>query len=194
MRVIVIFVILLNVPFGILAQNQPTLDIVPNPFMDTTSFVFSLPTSDTVSLVVYDRWGQLIDSVINEQFMSQGTHDVIFVGDTLPEDVYYVALIVDANVVPKSLVKLNQLVGVKDYRLEEQRITIYPNPTTRKIRLINLPERYEVRITICSILGELVYDQLLTDPQINISELSAGVYFLAAHINGKIQMTKISKN
>ena len=88
--------------------SQPTLDVVPNPFYDTTSFVFTLPESDTVSLVVYNRWGQIIDSLIKEQVMSQGTHIIIFVGDTLPQDVYLVLLVVDTNLIGKSFIKLDE--------------------------------------------------------------------------------------
>lgn len=89
--------------------SQPTLDVFPNPFYDTTSFIFTLPESDTVSLVVYNRWGQIIDSLIKEQVMPQGTNTVIFVGDTLPQDVYYVLLVVDTNWIGKSFVKLDEL-------------------------------------------------------------------------------------
>ncbi len=180
MRIIIIAVILLNLHFGLLAQNEPTLDIVPNPFVDTTSFIFTLPISDTVSLVVYDRWGQLIDSTIKEQLFPQGTHTVIFVGDTLPEDVYYVALIVDTNVVPKYLIKLDQLVGLKDDKLEEQHITIYPNPTTGLITITNLPKE-TIRITVYNILGELVHNQELNDsnkPSVDLSALPDGLYFI----------------
>ncbi len=45
MRILITIAILLNLHFGLLAQNEPTLDIVPNPFVDTTSFIFTADKS-----------------------------------------------------------------------------------------------------------------------------------------------------
>ena len=196
MRIIVIAIILLNLHFGLLAQNEPTLDIVPNPFVDTTSFIFTLPISDTVSIVVYDRWGQLIDSVIKEQLMPQGIHSVIFVGDTLPEDVYVVALIVDANVVGKNLIKLDQLVGFKNDKLEEQLITIYPNPTTGQITVTGLPEE-ATRITVYNVQGELVHSQELNgsgEPVIDLDAFPPGIYLLQLESEGSTIEKRVVKN
>jgi len=59
MRIAITIAVSLTLHFGLLAQTGPTLDITPNPFVDTTSFIFTLPASDTVSLLVYNRWGQM---------------------------------------------------------------------------------------------------------------------------------------
>ncbi|PCH92857.1 MAG: hypothetical protein COB85_07745 [Bacteroidetes bacterium] len=188
MRIIIIAVILLNLHFGLLAQNEPTLDIVPNPFVDTTSFVFILPASDTVSLFVYNRWGQLIGTPVNEQLMPQGTHTVIFVGDSLPEDVYYVALIVDTVVVAKKLIKLNQFVGLENDRLEEQGMTIYPNPTMGLTTVTILPHK-SARIAVYNALGKLVRDEELISQQIDLSYLPNGIYTFHV-IQGKTTFRK----
>ncbi len=195
MRILITIAIQLYLHFGLLAQNEPTLNIVPNPFEDTTSFIFTLPTSDTVSLVVYDRWGQLIDSTINEQLMPQGTHTVIFVGDTLPEDVYVVALIVDTNVIGKNLIKLNQLVGLKNDKLEEQRITIYPNPTTGLITVTGLSVE-PARITVYNVLGGLVHDQELNGSNerfIDLSALPGGLYLIQVQYGQMTLRKKVIK-
>ena len=175
MRIIAITVILLNLHFGLLAQNEPTLDITPNPFVDTTSFIFTLPASDTVSLVVYNSLGQLIDTPINKQLMPQGTHTVIFVGDTLPDNIYYVALIVDTNVVANKLIKLDQLVGVKNNKLEDENITIFPNPTSGQINVTGLSQE-TTRISVYNVLGELLFEQEAPDQKIDLSSLPNGTY------------------
>jgi len=106
MRVIATTIILLNIHFGLMAQNKPTLDIIPNPFVDTTSFILTLPTSDTVSLVIYNLLGELIDSTIKEQLMPQGTQSLMFIGDTLPLGQYIVYLDVDTHLIFKKIIRL----------------------------------------------------------------------------------------
>ncbi|PCH66641.1 MAG: hypothetical protein COC01_07550 [Bacteroidetes bacterium] len=181
MRIIVIATILLNLHFGLLAQNEPTLDIEPNPFVDTTSFIYTLSTSDTVSLVVYNLLGQLIDSLIKEQLKPQGTQTIMFVGDTLPVGQYFVFLAVDTHLVSKKIVKLEQLPLVLEYdKLEKPYLNIYPNPTTGRINLTNFPQNSDVRITIYNVLGELVYRQELNGSNVSLIDLSylpMGMYF-----------------
>jgi hypothetical protein len=168
MRIIVITAILLNVHFGLLAQNEPTLDIAPNPFVDTTSFVFTLPISDTVSLVVYDRWGQLIDTPVNEQLMPQGTHSVIFIGDTIPYP-YAVENIEIPIISPVNSVK-NELDNYVNFE-------VYPNPTIGQINVTGLTQE-TTRVVVYNVLGELVYDDRLIDNQLDLSSLSSGAYIL----------------
>ena len=80
MRILVIIKILLNLHIEVFAQNKPAFNIVPNPFKDTTSFIFTLPESDTVSLVVYNRLGELlydqslIDQLIDLSYLSGGIY------------------------------------------------------------------------------------------------------------------------
>ena len=197
MRTIVIAIILLNLHFGLLAQNEPTLDIVPNPFVDTTSFIFTLPTSDTVSLVVYDRWGQLIDSLVKEQLMPQGTNSVIFVGDTLPEDVYVVVLYVDVNMVSKNFIKLDQLVGFKNDEQEEQYMTIYPNPFNHHAKVQFSSLQHAADLEVYDVTGKKVQSYLVIQTQtyltINSEEIGAGLFFIRlTDADGIIGSSKIA--
>ena len=107
--------------------------------------------------------------------MSQGTHTVIFVGDSLPEDAYVVGLFVGVDFVGKNFIKVNQLVGLKNEKLGEKGVTIYPNPTSGLITVTSLLQE-SARITVYNALGELVYEEETADHKIDLSGLPSGAY------------------
>ena len=82
-------------------------------------------------------------------------------------------------------------VGIDDY--QEGTLSVYPNPATDHVTVINdIPVR---RVEILNAEGRLVYDESPNSEQFDISTSgwSAGVYFLKAHANGKILTRKIVK-
>lgn len=52
----------------------------PNPFNPTTTFSFTLPVSETVSVRVYDAMGRLIKTLVDGVHFSSGTHQVSWNG------------------------------------------------------------------------------------------------------------------
>ena len=75
------------------------------------------------------------------------------------------------------------LINISDYKLDNNCINIFPNPTNYELRITN----YELRITnyelrIFDIIGKTVFVQKLNENEIeyniNISHLQDGVYFL----------------
>ncbi len=66
-----------------LAQNYP------NPFNPTTTIPFSLPSAKTVNLTVYNALGQEVATLIDNQRLSAGRHEVNFNGNNLPSGIYY---------------------------------------------------------------------------------------------------------
>lgn len=64
----------------------------PNPFQTATTIRFSLDKSDRVSLKVYDVDGRLVKTVVDNQAMDSGRHEVNFRADNLPSGVYFYQL------------------------------------------------------------------------------------------------------
>lgn len=60
----------------------------PNPFNPTTVINFELPDISQVSLTVYDVMGREVQSIINNQQMAAGRHQVTFDGSKLSSGVY----------------------------------------------------------------------------------------------------------
>ncbi|PCI19421.1 hypothetical protein COB64_03760 [Candidatus Wolfebacteria bacterium] len=196
MRVIVIAVILLSLHFRLLAQNEPTVTIAPDPFVDTTTITFSLSFSDTVSLIVYNQFGELIDSILNEQLMPAGTQSIQFIGDTLPIGKYFAHLDVDTHLIVTQFIKIGQLtLGEVRYGLEQLNINIFPNPTTGLITITNLPQEI-TKIAVYNVLGELVLNQELIESNkalIHLDDLPNGVYFLQVSNGENAMSVKVIK-
>ena len=71
-----------EVPFTYaLAQNYP------NPFNPSTSIAFSMPSTEHVSLKVYDTLGREVQTLI-DGIMSSGQHEVRFEANGLPSGLY----------------------------------------------------------------------------------------------------------
>jgi beta-xylosidase len=60
----------------------------PNPFNPSTSISFSLPVSSNVKITAYDQIGQVVATIVNEEY-SAGVHQVNFSAGNLASGVYY---------------------------------------------------------------------------------------------------------
>ncbi len=78
-----------------LAQNYP------NPFNPTTTISFELPIPSRVSLKIYNMLGQEVATLIDNEELEDGTHDMIFNASELATGVYFYRLtaesVADAN-------------------------------------------------------------------------------------------------
>lgn len=52
----------------------------PNPFNPTTSIQYYLPMNKEISLSVYNMRGELVNTLVDNQYMSAGTHNVVWNG------------------------------------------------------------------------------------------------------------------
>ncbi|RMF55325.1 MAG: T9SS C-terminal target domain-containing protein [Calditrichaeota bacterium] len=60
----------------------------PNPFNPTTTISFSLPISSRVTLKIYDLTGQEVATLLENQQLTPGTHEINFEAEQLPSGVY----------------------------------------------------------------------------------------------------------
>jgi len=70
-------------------------------------------------------------------------------------------------------------------------LTVYPNPTSDKIKLLNVaPETGKIRVY--DALGKMVYQQNKNlDKEINVSHLTPGIYMLKIDAQGKVKNQKL---
>ena len=81
---------------AVLSQN------FPNPFNATTTIKFELPKSSQVTLSVHDILGREVSMLINQR-MDAGFHEVKFDGSNLASGVYFYRLQSDSFVETKKL-------------------------------------------------------------------------------------------
>ncbi|MEJ5352527.1 MAG: T9SS type A sorting domain-containing protein [Melioribacteraceae bacterium] len=89
-----------NIPDEIeLYQNYP------NPFNAFTNFVFKIPFSSHVKVLVYNSLGEKICTLIDE-FKNRGTHTIRFDGNSLPSGIYFCNLNVNGKSITKQFILL----------------------------------------------------------------------------------------
>ncbi|MDH7603953.1 MAG: T9SS type A sorting domain-containing protein [Melioribacter sp.] len=89
-----------NIPDEIeLLQNYP------NPFNAFTNFVFKIPYSTHVNIIIYNSLGQKITTLVDE-IKNKGIHTVRFDGKNLPSGVYFCKLEVNGITMIKQFVLL----------------------------------------------------------------------------------------
>ncbi len=80
-----------------LAQNYP------NPFNPSTNIAFALPKAQNVTLDVYNLLGVKVASLISNQVMQAGVHNITFNASELNSGVYLYQLQAGANVMTKKM-------------------------------------------------------------------------------------------
>jgi hypothetical protein len=78
----------------------------PNPFNPSTTIRFSIPESGNVTLKVYNLTGQEVKAVIDNEFMSNGTHNIKVDMSNLSSGVYFFTLKHSYNSLTKKMVLL----------------------------------------------------------------------------------------
>lgn len=73
--------------------SEPTLhDNFPNPFNPVTTISFSIPYETTVSLEVYNHLGQLVETLVNREFMSAGQYDFSWNASEQASGIYFIRM------------------------------------------------------------------------------------------------------
>jgi hypothetical protein len=78
---------------------------VPNPFNPSTRITFALPSSQHVSLVVYDVAGRQVEVLANDTY-GEGEHMVQWNASKLPSGVYYYRLVTGDKVLVRKAILL----------------------------------------------------------------------------------------
>ena len=73
--------------------SKPTLhENFPNPFNPVTTISFSIPYETTVNLEIYNHLGQLIETLVNYEFMSAGQYDFSWNASEQSSGVYFIRM------------------------------------------------------------------------------------------------------
>lgn len=75
----------------------------PNPFNPSTVIPFQLNSATQVTLTVYDMMGRKVQTLLNNQLLSQGNYNITFNAGTLASGIYFYRLESGTNVLTKKM-------------------------------------------------------------------------------------------
>lgn len=176
------------------AKALDTLTISQNPFPDSTHITIYNLSNDTVTLKVYNRWGNVVATFFEDSVLS-GDITVTFDATALKAGIYLAFLSVNSEKDTRKLFKTQNPTGLKKIGNETNAIKIYPNPTTDLLSIFS--ETNIQKVELYGINGKLVLSQTKFNIQKNISlkNLDNGTYLL--HIittDNKTVVQKLVKN
>jgi hypothetical protein len=76
----------------------------PNPFKESTTIGFSLPTAGHAQLAVYDITGKQVAVLVNT-WMQAGNHQTTFASHSIPAGTYFLKMVYNGKIVTQKLLK-----------------------------------------------------------------------------------------
>ncbi|MFY9418808.1 MAG: T9SS type A sorting domain-containing protein, partial [Bacteroidales bacterium] len=91
-----------------------------------------------------------------------------------------------------------RMVSIDDFVTEENHLSVYPNPATDYINIVNKMGNKPFTVSIYNMNGQLVYVKLISDNsnatiQIPVSSLNSGTYIISCQGNNKMYSSKFVK-
>lgn len=185
--------ILLNLCFIHVVSKAQTFGEVmsasENPFVVSTDITVHSLINDTISLRVYDSYGNLLKQYFNG-FVLSGSVTVSFNADTLPNGVYIVHLLKNGTSHSLQLVK-NQTLLLSENSSDEHGVSIYPNPTTAHV---NISSKHKVvSLKVYDLKGNLLIKQTNNIKGISLMTFPNGVYLFHLRIGEQTFIKKVVK-
>jgi hypothetical protein len=175
-------------------ETADTLIVSPNPFDSVAVIEFSIANNDTIWVGVFNVTGSTVKTYYNATVLSSGTYTLNFDGDTLPNGIYFVRLKINSTITQTvKLIKNANAVGINEGSMPEYNFVIYPNPTTSIMKISDEQNQFQnATIEIKNYFGHVVYTNPFSS-QIDLHNLSAGMYFLTIQDKGNKKTIKVVK-
>ena len=95
-------------PPPIIPTIKNTFIVYPNPFQSSTTLAFNLAQPANVQLVIFDATGSTVQTLVNNQPMDRGQHELLFRSELLKNGLYIARLQVGQTVLSKKMVLLER--------------------------------------------------------------------------------------
>ena len=184
--VIVVVVGLLTIP-GQAQTKDSVLTISQNPFATQTVLTIPNLSNDTVSLKVCNITGSIVADFFEDTIIS-GTVIITFNADSLPNGIYFIILTLNLVNHPYRVVKDSSLYS--DLLTIENRLTVYPVPTSDKVFIKSSCKIKDVQIYDCN--GQKVSEQKNDyNNGIDLTDFKKGIYLLHVVTKDKLFIEKV---
>lgn len=192
-KVLFLIVVLSFFSKKIFPSNGDTLIVNPNPFDSVAVIQFTISSSDSIWVDIFNVTGNIIKTYYNGTVLSSGTYSLNFNGDTLPSGIYFVRLKINSTAIQSvKLIKEANMLGLNENTLFKN-LQLYPNPTASFLNIVDEQNQFQNSIIeIKNYLGQVVLHTSFNS-QINVFNLSEGMYFLTVQNRGNKTTIKIIK-
>ena len=158
------------------SQSLDSLNVFPNPFSVSTNIHFDIVQSDTITLKVFNVFGQTIRIYYQSAILPGGSYDIDFSGDSLGDGIYFVRLdIGSTKFLTKKAIKTGTATRLEG-TMADSRDFIFPNPTNDRI---TIPLSGFKTIVITDLSGKMVKSITTDQNELSVSDLPAGHYELS---------------
>jgi hypothetical protein len=176
--------------FGGLNLLGQSLTINPNPFIQRTQVCYTLTTADTITIAIFNRWGQQILTIVSNSITPAGVYCDSLIMDSFDDGVYVLSFrskqkyFLGKQVIKSISASIQKVV-------KEERVRIYPNPVQGALTIETFGLK-DKKLSISNMLGQtvMVYEGDL-NRAFDLSEFSSGIYFFK--IDGVSSTYKIIK-
>lgn len=108
--------------------------ISPNPFETSTEITLFNLDKDTVSLVLFDGWGQEVSEILSDTVLS-GTQFIAFSPDSLYPGLYIYILSINSDSHVGRLTKTGVISNLDPHNTTREEIMIMPNPAVEEVTI-----------------------------------------------------------
>ena len=173
-KIFALWTILSGLTISGFSTNTDSLHVSPNPFDSITSIHFNIVQNDTISLNVYDRWGNAVKTFFQNTVLPSGSYAINFFSDTLPNGNYIVALKISST---KTLVcnAIKTTLGINENEILKSKQSFFPNPTTG---LLTIPFEGLKKIIVTDLKGRILKSLTLNTKIVSLSDLNNGTYIV----------------
>ena len=176
-----------------------TLSIQPFAFSCVATIQVQLFQPDTISLVIYNRWGQIIDKLFDHVLLPAGTYSIKYHGDSIHlTDTYFLVLNDDSTQLNRSFQKF-PCTQTSIHEIKGENLVVYPNPTSDYITIdygtVDWSSREELQLHITDIVGKEIYNTSVSRfsawKKISTTDLASGMYLISlSDMSGRVLATQ----
>lgn len=184
-----LILLFLTTKFGQAQTVVDTMTVYPNPFDNVTTIHFENTNNDTVTLKVFNIYGQTVRTFFSNTVLPSGSYSINFYGDTLPNGVYFVRLDYSFNKsIVKKVTRNGSTAASNDILSDKKKLILYPNPTTD---LLTIPIDGQKIILITNLQGQIIKTIKTDSKTISLLDLANGDYIVSVfNADNKLLTTK----
>jgi hypothetical protein len=157
------------------AQSTNNLVFYPDPFVTTATITYTLATTDTVTLEIYDLTGKIQSTILNDSIIAAGTYTINYTPTNLTKGVYLLTFITKHGTINRKIIYQPSASAIQTINAQNLVFQIYPNPASNSIS-INYSDLK--RIEILDLNGRVIKTFIASDKTISVSDIPNGEYII----------------